>query len=176
MRIIKADIIFYEGKRILGFEVPFSQASTWLEQNAHKLPADYEIKRRRLKRSNNANSYMWVLADKIASAIGITKEEVYRAHIRDVGVFNDIVLEQDAVKKFIEAWQLNGIGWFAETLHYIFPDKEMVRVYYGSSVYDTKQMSRLIDNIVNEAKSLGIETLTPQELELMINSWKGTNR
>ena len=35
---------------------------------------------------------------------------------------------------------------------------------YGSSTYDTAQMSRLIDNIVQDCKAVGIETLTPSEL------------
>lgn len=42
---------------------------------------------------------------------------------------------------------------------------------YGSSVYDTQQMSRLIDQLVQDAQALGIETLPPYKLEGMIQAW-----
>lgn len=172
MKIIQAEIIMHNGKRILGFEVPFSQASNWLENNADKLPAEYEIKRRRLKRSNNANAYMWVLADKIAAMVGITKEEVYRAHVKEVGVFNDLMINENAANSFVKAWEHNGVGWFAEISNGTQNNNKIVRVYYGSSIYDTKQMARLIDNIIEEAKSLGIETMTPDEIEHLKSTWQ----
>jgi hypothetical protein len=48
-----------------------------------------------------------------------------------------------------------------------------VRLYKGSHLYDTKEMSRLIDYIVEEAKDLGIETMTPDDVARMKASWKG---
>lgn len=47
-----------------------------------------------------------------------------------------------------------------------------VVAYYGSSTYDTDEMARLIDEIVNEAKELGIETMPPEELDCLIKSWR----
>ena len=43
--------------------------------------------------------------------------------------------------------------------------------YRGSSVYDNAQMSRLIENIVQDCKAVGIETLTPSELERLKEGW-----
>lgn len=48
-----------------------------------------------------------------------------------------------------------------------------IKVFMGSSEYDTKQMSILIDGIVSECKELKISTLTPAELEVMKGAWKG---
>ena len=45
--------------------------------------------------------------------------------------------------------------------------------YFGSSTYDTKQMSVLLEEIVTQAKELGIETMTDREKEKLIASWKG---
>ena len=47
-----------------------------------------------------------------------------------------------------------------------------VKVYKGSSEFDKREMSILIDGIVDEAKTLGIETLTSAELERMKLDWK----
>lgn len=46
-----------------------------------------------------------------------------------------------------------------------------IQAYFGSSQYDTKQMSRLIDGIIYEARELGIETATPEEVALMKSRW-----
>ena len=46
------------------------------------------------------------------------------------------------------------------------------KIYRGSHTYDTKEMSYLIDGTVEEAKEHGIETMTPDELERMKQSWQ----
>ena len=52
-----------------------------------------------------------------------------------------------------------------------------VITYYGSSSYNTAEMTKLIDLIVQECKQLGIETKTPEELRSLLDSWEsGTNR
>lgn len=170
MRINSADIMFMGGKAFLALEAPHEAIKEFLAHNEGKYPFDVEIKRKRKKRSLNANSYAWVLCDKIASAIGITKEEVYRSHIHDVGVFTDIWIRLDASNDFIEEWESSGIGRIAEPI-FVNGNYVNIRTYYGSSTYDTKQMSRLIDNIVHEAKGLGIETMTPDELERLKQTW-----
>ena len=44
-----------------------------------------EIKKFSVKRSGAANRYMWVLVDKIAEVQGLTKTEVYRREILEIG-------------------------------------------------------------------------------------------
>lgn len=128
-----------------------------------------EIKVWREPRSKDANAYAWVLIDQIAAAMSIAKSEVYRAAIREIGGVSDIVCVRDAaVQKLRDGWEHNGIGWQTDT----FPSKiegcTNVILYYGSSTYDTKQMSCLIDQLVSEAKSLGIETMPPEKLASLI--------
>ena len=52
------------------------------------------------------------------------------------------------------------------------PDCTNVVLYYGSSEYDTAQMSRLLDAIIREAKLQNIETATPEELARLKENWK----
>ena len=128
---------------------------------------DYEIKRVKQKRSLSANGYAWVLMDKIAAALKTTKENVYRQAINDVGVFTEIkVTDADAARRFKQIWQANGLGWLTKTVN-----DTTVYAYYGSSTYDTAEMARLIDYIVDEAKRLHIETLPPEKLEIMKTEW-----
>lgn len=44
-------------------------------------------------------------------------------------------------------------------------------VYKDTHKMDTKEMSRLIDGAISEAKELGIETETPEQLEAMKKKW-----
>ncbi len=135
-------------------------------------PLDVEIKVHREKRSRNANNYMWALCEKIAIANGCTKEEVYRINLREVGVYEPLPIREDAVERFQQAWKQKGIGWFAEVVDDSkHAGYKLVFAYYGSSTYNTSEMSRLIDAVVQDAKALGIPTETPEELHLMMQEW-----
>ena len=100
-----------------------------------------------------ANSYLWVLCDKVAKKINSTKEEVYQNAVKSVGVYEDIAVVSMGADKFVRNWEDKGIGWFADN----FGESKVkganrIRVYYGSSVYDQQEMSRLVDYVVEEAK------------------------
>lgn len=133
-----------------------------------------EIKEYRERRSQDANAYCWVLLGKLSGKLGLPPEEIYRAAIRDVGDNYEVMpVRNDALERWKAIWQSNGLGWLCEE---IGPSKHEgytnVRNFYGSSAYDKAQMSRLIDNIVQDCKAQGIETLTPDELARLTEEWK----
>lgn len=131
------------------------------------------IKQNREQRSRNANAYAWVLMDKIAKETKSTKEEVYKECIKQVGVFEILPIRDVAVKTFIERWESKGLGWVCEIMgDSKIPDYTNVIAYYGSSTYNTEEMARLIDNIVESAKELGIETMTPDQIAEMKSLWR----
>lgn len=133
---------------------------------------DVKITKHRQKRSLDANAYAWVLMDKLSEKTGIDKVEIYRQTIRNIGGVSDtLCLRQDAAKRFVENWQAKGLGWQCDCLRSRLRGCINVVVYYGSSTYDTAQMSRLIDLLVQEAKQQGIETLPPQKLAVMKDEW-----
>src|SRR5690554_5209153 len=93
-----------------------------------------EIKQYRAKRSLDANSYLWVLCQKMAEVIQSTKEDVYRAFIRRVGQFEIIPIKNEAVDRWIRNWQANGVGWMSETIgNSKIEGYTNVISYYGSS-------------------------------------------
>ena len=132
---------------------------------------DVTIKRHRERRSLDANAYAWVLIDKIASALSADKADVYRQAIREIGGVSEVVcVRDDAVKKLREGWEHNGIGWQTDTMQSKIEGCTNVILYYGSSTYDTKQMSALIDHLINDAKALCIETMPPDKLAALIEN------
>lgn len=123
------------------------------------------LKESRKHRSLDANSYAWVLIDQIAEATHVSKSEVYKNAIRDIGGVSTIIGISDiALETFQRNWESKGLGWQTEVLPSRKPGWNNVVVYYGSSCYDTKQMSTLIDHLIQDAEGLGIPTITPQEL------------
>lgn len=148
-----------------------------MDADARKLvynfkPGDYQLVKAKKPRSLDANAYCFALIDKIAAAINMSKEEVYRNAIREVGGVSDTVcVKSEAVDSLCKGWSRNGLGWQTET----FPSKidgcTNVVLYYGSSSYDVRQMSRLIDQVVQDCKALGIETMTEREISLLKERW-----
>ena len=140
-----------------------------------------ELKQYREKRSLDANAYYWVLVGKLADVLGQSNAWVHNHMLRkhgqimvidDQGVYT-VLPDTDEAQKAIDE---------AETYHLkptsqVKPGKggKMYRTYMmlrGSSDYDTKEMSRLIDGLVSECKEAGIETLPPAELERMMKNYE----
>lgn len=153
---------------------------TTIDREALKLvdgftPGEYEIRKARPRRSLSANSYAWVLMDKIAAALNLSKLDVYREAIRDIGGVSTLtVVRNDALDALRTQWGRQGVGWQSE----IVEDDgayTTVSLIFGSSVYDTAQMSRLIDHLIQDAKALGIEPLPPEKLEGMMQAWEEAN-
>lgn len=170
-KIVDLDLNFVSHKPKLTIQLT-SQYLTGYDEVKDLELLDITIEKHKEKRSLDANAYCWVLCQKIADKVGITKEEVYKKQIKDVGKFEIIPIKDDAVETFIKAWTTKGIGWVCEVLNKSkLANYTNIIAYYGSSLYNTKEMSVLIDSIVQEAKSLDIETLTPSELEELKNMW-----
>jgi len=131
----------------------------------------FEVKEHKKKRSLNANAYCWVLIGKIADVIGATKEEVYKDYIHLKGIYRVITIDKKAASTFIRVWQERGLGWVCDTSETKNEDFIDVVAYYGTSSYNTQQMARFIDFVVEEAKALDIETLTPDEIERLKQTW-----
>lgn len=124
------------------------------------------------KRSLNANAYLWVLCDEIAKAIGTDKEDVYKALIRRVGVFDYVLVKAQVADRFTENWNAKGLGWFTQEVLYKEKGVRQFMAYYGSSVYTKEELSRVLDEAVDEARNAGVKTLTKKELDDIKRKWK----
>ena len=127
-----------------------------------------EIKRYRERRSLNANAYFWVLVGQIADKIQSDTESVYLRLLERYGVFTHIVVKPNVVDKVKAEWRavkvLSEVAINGKT-------GVQIQCFFGSHTYDTKEMSRLIEGTVSEAKELGIDTRTPEEIALMTEEW-----
>lgn len=136
---------------------------------------DAELKEHREKRSLDANAYAWVLMDKLAAKLRIKPDEIYRQYIPDVaGNFVIVPVREDMIEHWNKIWCSGHLGRMIEDMGECrhTPGYHNIRCYLGSSDYDTVQMSRLIDLIVEDCKAQDIETKTPEQLAMMKEEWK----
>lgn len=126
----------------------------------------FEIKKYHAKRTLNSNSYCWALIGKIADELRTSKEEVYLEMLERYGQSLLIPVipgnKPDGFFKYYKFFQESTING---------KKAEWYKVFKGSSQYNTKEMSILIDGIVSEARDLGIETIPPEEIEMLKGMW-----
>ena len=175
-RLKNISIDFFTRKTILSLEVN-EDISGEYDKLKDKDKLDIEIKRWRQKRSLDANAYFHVLVSKIADELRISKSRCKNILIGRYGqpelldngeeaviktnVLPSRMLEQEYLHcRCVGSTQENG----KEIIFY--------KIYRGSHTYDTREMSILIDGTVQEAKDLGIETMTPDQIEEMKQKWK----
>ena len=137
-----------------------------------------DVKRFRQKRSKNANDLLWELCTQLSKELAKdkiikSKEEIYREHIKIAGKCDFVACVNRAVDDLITGWQHRGIGWFAEKVDDCKIDGcTKVCLYYGSSTYDTAEMSRLLDSVIQDCEAQGIQVLTPADVSLIKEEWK----
>ena len=140
------------------------QIIQWLyNQDKDKI---FDIKEHKEKRSLNANNYAWKLITEIANVLRKPKEEVYLEMLKSYGQCEMIsIVSSVDVKGYFKYYEEAGRSFLngKEFTHY--------KIYKGSSEFNTKEMSILIDGIVQEAKQLGIETMTPSQLAELKSLW-----
>jgi hypothetical protein len=127
---------------------------------------NYEIERKKKKRSTDANALCWKLCTEIANVLRTEKECIYVDMLKKYGQSDVVsVLSSVDVKGYFKYYDEFGKGTVngKEFTHY--------RVYKGSSEYDTKEMSILIDGIIDDAKALDIEVISEREKSLLLEEW-----
>lgn len=134
---------------------------------------DLSAKKHSKRRSLDANAYMWLLLHNLAPKTGAPPETMYREYVRDIGGNCEIIpVRNDAVETWVKNWCDRGLGWICEVLRDSKIDGyTAVICYYGSSAYDTAQMYRLIQLVVEDCQENGIETKTPKEVEALMERW-----
>ena len=172
-RIVGANIDFKTNKPQLSLEInelnDFKQLVDDMN-GCEKL--SIEIKPFRARRSLDANAYAWVLMDRLAEKLNESKENIYREFIKNIGGNSEIVcVKNSALDRLRDGWSKNGIGWQTDTFDSKIEGCTNVILYYGSSTYDSAQMSRLLDLIIQDCKIQGIPTETPDEIARLKALW-----
>lgn len=123
------------------------------------------------RRSLDSNAYAWALMTKIAAELGSTKDEIYEEILQQDGFLYE---DEDGfvsmtVKSEVDMRKIPGHWrYYRTSSDGRFKSYLMIK---GSSEYDTKEMSHFINIVVEKAKELGIDTMTPEEIRKMNERW-----
>lgn len=161
------------GKPLVTFQInEYADAVKMADSLKGGVTATIKVGKQNKRRSLDSNAYFWLLVDKLSEKVNIPKEDIYRNAIKNIGGVSEVVcVRNEAVEKLRSGWQKNGIGWQTDTMPSKIAGCTNVVLYYGSSTYNQQQMTRLIDNIVQDCKAVGIETMTPNELARLLEGW-----
>ena len=128
-----------------------------------------KIDRYKKKRSLDANALLWLCIGRIADATRSDKLEVYKDLLKSYGQFTYIVVKKKAVEKMVKCWRVcEEVGEIS------IGDEIGVQLlcYYGSSTYDTKEFSVLLDGTIQEMENLGIQRPSSKEMRLALEKWE----
>jgi len=129
---------------------------------------DIEIKQHREKRSLDANALFWKGVGIIAGRLHIEETAVYLELLKDYGVYTHIIVKPTAVEQFKSQYRL------CEDLGEVVVNGAsgtQLKCYFGSSTYNTKQMSRLIDGMLNQIKDLEIDFVPESDISKAKSEW-----
>lgn len=133
----------------------------WLEDQPDGI---YEANPHHEKRSLNANSYYWRLLTDLAGALRVSRQEMHEIMLRRYGQY---LTDADGNLVCVLVDPKTNMTRFDG--HYEFDSIEdglaRYRVIKGSHLYTTVEFSHLLNGLVSDCSELGIETLTPGELE-----------
>lgn len=127
---------------------------------------EYEIKEHKHKRSLNANAYYWVLVNKMADALNQSKEFIHMSMLKQYGQRYVLCVPYDTpIENLVKYYEQDGVRKQGDRLFKTY------NVYLPSSEMNSYEMSKLIDGTVAEAKEMGIETMTPDEIAHLKVMW-----
>jgi len=154
-------------KLIISFEV------NGVPSDLHDLedkPLNITAKPYRRKRSKDANAMLWACLGEIAAALRTDKWEVYLQMLKRYGAYTYVLCKPQAVDMLKRQWrECEEVGTIIDV-----NGKPAVQMlcYYGSSTYDTKQFSVLLDGVVSEMKEMGLETPPSEDLRRSLEAWE----
>lgn len=173
MRAKIADFLFINAKRgrlTLDLDGDFRNTYDKLKD----CDVEVSVKKWFPARSQDANRYAWKLMDLLAVETRKDKKEIYFDHLRRVGgnvrTYASIPAAIDDLVKLWEAQGSTGWGWpYDRWQSEKQPELDVVRLYYGSSTFDTSTMARFIDHLIQDCHACGIETRPQQEIDSMLS-------
>ena len=127
-----------------------------------------EIKHYRQGRSLDANAMLWACLNDISMALHVDKWDLYIQALRKYGQYTTIALRSDALEQFKKVYrECEVVG-----SRYVDGEEILeVLCYYGSSTYNSKEFSVLLDGVIDDMKQAGLETPTSAEMQRALEIW-----
>lgn len=136
----------------------------------------WDIQEHKDKRSLSQNAYYWMLAGKVAThtaRFGANVNEIHNRNLRELGL-REYINDQPICLYILDTEEAERAALNADSYHIkptsqtrVSKDGQVFRCYVmlrGSHTFNTQEMSALVDLMIQEAKAVGVETISPQDL------------
>lgn len=129
----------------------------------------WELKEQRGKRSLDANGMLWACLQEIATAVRSDKWSIYLQMLKRYGKFDYVIVKKKAVEMMKRQWrELEEVGEID-----VHGEKAVqLLCYYGSSTYDRKEFSVLLDGVISEMKEIGLTPPPDRQTRELLEKWK----
>lgn len=130
---------------------------------------DIKADKHRKRRSLDANGTLWLCLGKMAEKLRTDKWELYLRMLKQYGQYTYICVKPNMVDAVKATWRESEVVGDID-----INGRQAVQMlcYFGSSTYDSKQFSVLLDGVIYEMKELGLTPPTPKELRRVIEQWE----
>ena len=144
-----------------------NQAEAWAISTNNGKELELIVREVKQKRSLSQNAYFWVMVSKLADYMRLPKQDMYLMMLERYGqrepvTFAVISKAFDVLQRTTDGYAIKvGERTHSNTTYYD------VQVLRGSSTYDSKEMSILIDGVMSECHDVNIETMSKAEISLL---------
>ena len=165
--------------RLKDIQVPFRSKTPVISFEVQAAPEDFEglegkeleitVKQYRKKRSLDANAFLWKCLGEMAAALRTDTWSMYLYMLERYGKYTYIAVKTEAVEDVQRMWrETKTVGEHG--------DMTEMLCFFGSSTYDTKEFSRLLDGVIDEMRQMDIPVPPPEYLQAMMEQYDKARR
>lgn len=165
-RITGIQMPFRSKRPVVSFEV---QAEPEALEKYMDIDLDISFSRHRNRRSIDANAFLWACLGEIARAINSDTWSIYLYMLERYGKFTHILVKPEAVEQVRQVWRETKI---------VGEKDGMIQMlcFFGSSTYNTKEFSQLLDGVVSEMKEMHLETPPDEEMKRLLEGMQESDQ
>ena len=128
-----------------------------------------KIVKYRKKRSLDANGLLWYCLGQIAASLQADKWDIYLQMLKRYGKYTYICVKPNVVESVKAQWrECEVVG----EIDINGTKAVQMLCYFGSSTYNTKEFSVLLEGVISEMKEMGIEAPTSSEMRRAMEEWE----
>lgn len=160
------------GKVQLTFSVNEPAAVSQIEsiQKCEKL--SIKAVKHKEKRSLDANAMLWACLGELAAFLHVDKWELYLQMLKRYGKYTYICVKPAVVEAVKAQWRESEVIGEID----INGQKAVQMLcYFGSSTYNSKEFSVLLEGVIEEMKDTGLDAPPSQDMRRALEDWGRTH-
>lgn len=151
------------------FTINESSAAAEIDKIKDEEKLSIEAKKYRKKRSLEANALLWACLGEIAAVLRTDKWDVYLLMLKRYGKYTYICVKPNVVDAVKLQWRESEV---LGNVNINGQEAVQMLCYFGSSTYNTQEMSVLLDGVISEMKEMGLQPPLTSDLKRALEQWE----